>query len=314
MRLAPLRRSVAAHESDDAIQELEPLMSTLSFEKLEVEVLGRRMAYVDVGQGSTLVFLHGNPTSSFLWRNIIRPLSGSYRCVAPDLIGMGDSEKLAESGRDAYTLATHQRYLDGLLEAVLPGVPVVLVVHDWGSALGFDWAKRHAGQVRGIAYMEAVVRPMAMSEWSAAGIFERMRSDAGEELVLEGNIFVEKILPKSILRQLADDEMAEYRRPFLEPGEGRRPTLTWPRQMPLDGFPAEVVDVVSAYAEWLSEAEVPKLFVNAEPGAILTGGMRDFCRTWPNQVEVTVPGIHFIQEDSPTEIAAALRSWLVQIL
>lgn len=281
--------------------------------KARVDVLGLQMAYVDVGVGSTLVFLHGNPTSSFLWRNILRPLSESHRCVAPDLIGMGDSEKLRDSGPASYTLAEHQAYVDAFLDVVVPDGPVVLVVHDWGSALGFDWASRHPDRVRGIAYMEAVVRPMAMSEWSAAGVFERMRSDAGEELVLEGNLFVEKILPKSILRTLTDGEMAEYRRPFLNVGEDRRPTLTWPRQMPLDGTPADVVEVVDRYGRWLARSDVPKLFINAEPGAILTGGMREFCRTWPNQTEVTVKGIHFIQEDSPEEIADAISEWLAAL-
>ena len=288
-------------------------MSVVSTQKREVEVLGRRMAYVDTGEGAPLVFLHGNPTSSFLWRNVIAPLSGAHRCIAPDLIGMGDSEKLPDTGPASYPLAEHQRYIDAFLDAVLPAEPVTLVIHDWGSALGFDWASRHPDRVHGIAYMEAVVRPMAMSEWSAAGIFERMRSADGESLVLDGNIFVEKILPKSILRTLTDEEMDEYRRPFRNPGEDRRPTLSWPRQMPLDGSPAEVVATVERYGSWLASSAVPKLFVNAEPGAILTGGMREFCRRWPNQTEVTVKGIHFIQEDSADEIAAAIEKWLVEL-
>jgi haloalkane dehalogenase len=268
------------------------------------------MAFVEAGTGPTVVFLHGNPTSSFLWRNIIGPLSATYRCIAPDLIGMGDSEKLPDTDASSYSLAENQTYVDAFLDAVVPTGPVVLVIHDWGSALGFDWASRHPDRVRGIAYMEGVVRPMAMSEWSAAGIFERMRSAEGESLVLENNIFVEKILPKSIMRQLGDDEMAEYRRPFLNAGEDRRPTLSWPRQMPLDGVPADVVAVVERYGRWLAGSSVPKLFINAEPGAILTGEMREFCRTWPNQTEVTVKGIHFIQEDSPQEIADAIATWL----
>jgi haloalkane dehalogenase len=288
-------------------------MSVVSATKRDVHVHGRRMAYIDAGAGSPIVFLHGNPTSSFLWRNVMAPLTGSCRCIAPDLIGMGDSEKLPDTGPDSYSLAEHQRYIDAFLAAVLPEEPVTLVIHDWGSALGFDWASRNAARVRGIAYMEAVVRPMAMSEWSAAGIFQKMRSPEGESLVLDGNIFVEKILPKSILRQLSEEEMAEYRRPFLDAGEDRRPTLSWPRQMPLDGAPAEVVATVESYGRWMAVSEVPKLFVNAEPGAILTGGMRDFCRTWPNQTEVTVKGIHFIQEDSPTEIADAISTWLSAI-
>ena len=278
--------------------------------KRYTEVLGSRMAYVEQGQGSPIVFLHGNPTSSYLWRNIMSPLSHLGRCIAPDLIGMGDSEKLPDTGPGSYTLAENRRYIDEFLARVGADRDVTLIVHDWGSALGFDWARRHADAVRGIAYMEAVVRPMAMAEWPPAGIFQKMRSADGEELVLGGNIFVEKILPRSIMRKLTDEEMDEYRRPFRNAGEDRRPTLTWPRQMPLDGEPADVVAVVEAYGRWLATSEVPKMFINAEPGAILTGGMRDFCRTWPNQSEVTVKGIHFIQEDSPSQIADALAAWM----
>jgi haloalkane dehalogenase len=278
--------------------------------KRYAEVLGSRMAYVEQGQGTPIVFLHGNPTSSYLWRNIMSPLSDLGRCIAPDLIGMGDSEKLPDAGPGSYTLAENQRYVDEFLALVGADRDVTLIVHDWGSALGFDWARRHADAVRGIAYMEAVVRPMAMDEWPPAGIFQKMRSADGEELVLGGNIFVEKILPRSIMRKLTDEEMDEYRRPFRNAGEDRRPTLTWPRQMPLDGEPADVVAVVKAYGRWLATSEVPKMFINAEPGAILTGGMRDFCRTWPNQSEVTVKGIHFIQEDSPSQIAHALAAWV----
>jgi haloalkane dehalogenase len=278
--------------------------------KRYAEVLGSRMAYVEQGRGAPIVFLHGNPTSSYLWRNIMSPLSDLGRCIAPDLIGMGDSEKLPDAGPGSYTLAENQRYVDEFLARVGADRDVTLIVHDWGSALGFDWARRHAAAVRGIAYMEAVVRPMAMDEWPSAGIFQQMRSADGEELVLGGNIFVEKILPRSIMRKLTDEEMDEYRRPFRHAGEDRRPTLTWPRQMPLDGEPADVVAVVEAYGRWLATSEVPKMFINAEPGAILTGGMRDFCRTWPNQSEVTVKGIHFIQEDSPSQIADALAAWV----
>ncbi len=285
-------------------------MASSTQSKKYVDVLGRRMAYVEQGEGAPIVFLHGNPTSSYLWRNIMAPLAGLGRCIAPDLVGMGDSDKLPDSGPGSYSLAENQPYVDEFLAQVGVTEGVTLVLHDWGSALGFDWARRHPDALRGIAYMEAVVRPMAMSEWSAAGIFAKMRSDEGEALVLDGNLFVEKILPRSIIRKLSDEEMAEYRRPFLNAGEDRRPTLTWPRQMPLDGSPADVVEIVRNYGQWLATSDVPKLFVNAEPGAILTGGMRDFARTWPNQTEVTVSGIHFIQEDSPEEIADAIGTWL----
>jgi haloalkane dehalogenase len=286
--------------------------TTSAWTKQEVEVDGRRMAYVELGSGSPIVFLHGNPTSSYLWRNIAPRLAEHGRCVVPDLIGMGDSEKLPDSGPDSYRFVEHRRYLDGLLDQLGVHEDVVLVVHDWGSALGFDWARRHADAVRGIAYMEALVCSMSMAEWPPRAIFEAMRSADGEAMVLEENAFVERILPRSIARTLTEDEMAEYRRPFRRPGEDRRPTLTWPRQIPLDGEPADVVEIVDAYAGWLAGSTIPKLFVNADPGAILTGRMREFCRTWPNQTEVTVSGIHFVQEDSPTEIADAVAAWLTE--
>ena len=286
--------------------------------KQSVEVLGRRMAYVEVGEGRPVVLLHGNPTSSFLWRDVIPPLAGLGRCLAPDLIGMGDSERLEPSGPDRYTLAEHARYLDAWLAAV--GVEdagdAVLVVHDWGSALGFDWARRHPEAVAGIAYMEAIVCPLTWDDWTEPGrkSFQAFRSPAGEEVILEKNVFVERILPASVLKPLAEEVMAEYRRPFADPGEGRRPTLSWPRQIPIDGEPPDVVDLVENYGRWLaSDDSPPKLFVNAEPGYLLTGRVRDFCRTWPNQTEVTVAGLHFVQEDSGPEIGAAVAEWMAKL-
>ncbi len=287
-------------------------------DKRFVEVLGQRMAYVEEGHGRPIVLLHGNPTSSFLWRDVIPPLAGLGRCLAPDLIGMGDSDKLEPSGPDRYTLAEHARFLDGWFEAMgLDGArDIVLVVHDWGSALGFDWARRHPGAVAGIAYMEAIVRPVSWADWpdNARNIFQVFRSPAGEEVVLEKNIFVEGVLPRAVLKPLSEEVMAEYRRPFAEPGEGRRPTLTWPRQIPIEGKPADVVEVVETYGRWLAgDDSPPKLFVNAEPGAILTGPARQFCRTWPKQTEVTVAGAHFIQEDSGPEIGAAVAEWIATL-
>ncbi len=276
-----------------------------------VAVHGLTMAYEEVGSGDPIVFLHGNPTSSYLWRNVIPHLSDRYRCIAPDLIGMGNSDKLPDGGPGRYTFVEHRRYLDAFLDAVDLGDRVTLVVHDWGSGLGFDWANRHRDRVAGIAYMEAVVRPISWDDWppDARPIFEALRSPAGEELVLEKNIFVERILPASIIRDLTDGEMAVYRAPYVEPGESRRPTLTWPRQIPIDGDPADVTRIVESYAAWLASSDVPKLFIDAEPGSILVGAQREFCRTWPNQVEVTVPGIHFLQEDSPDEIGIAIAGW-----
>lgn len=279
-----------------------------------VNVLDKRMAYVEAGEGPPIVFQHGNPTSSYLWRNIMPQVADLGRCIALDLIGMGGSDKLDDSGPHRYTFTEHRRYFDAALEALGVSADAVLVLHDWGSALGFDWANRHRDAVRGICFMEAIVRPLTWDEWpeAARGVFQGMRSDAGEQMVLQDNVFIERILPGSILRSLSSAEMDVYRRPFRNPGEDRRPTLTWPRQIPLDGEPADVVEVVQSYADWLSRTQVPKLFVNADPGAILIGAQREFCRTWPNLTEVTVAGSHFIQEDSPGDIGAALRHWILE--
>lgn len=287
------------------------IRAEMPYQKQHREALGRKMAYVEVGQGDPIVFLHGNPTSSYLWRNIIPYLADLGRCIAPDLIGMGDSEKLPESGPNSYTFVEHRRYLDALLAELGVERQVTLVVHDWGSALGFDWANRHRDAVKGIAYMEAIVQPLTWAQWNeqARSIFQGFRSPAGEKMILERNLFVEAVLPGSIQRKLTDAEMEEYRRPYQEPGESRRPTLTWPRQIPVDGEPADVTEIVSQYAAWLAASPLPKLFINAEPGAILTGSQRAFCRTWPNQTEITVPGSHFIQEDSPDQIGEALAAW-----
>lgn len=286
-------------------------MSTDVLTKSYKTVSGRQMAYHEAGTGDPVVFLHGNPTSSYLWRNIIPHVSGSARCIAVDLIGHGDSGKLVNPGPDSYRFVEHRQYLDGLLDQLNLGNRVTLVVHDWGSALGFDWANRHRERVAGIAYMEAIVRPLTWGDWpeGATDAFRGLRSPAGEKMVMEDNLFVEALLPGSILRDLIPEEHDEYRRPFIEPAD-RRPTLAWPREVPLGGEPADVVDIVAAYAEWLPTSEVPKLFINAEPGAVLTGRRRDFVRTWTNQTEVTVTGAHFIQEDSPHEIGAAIAGWL----
>ncbi|MBS29052.1 MAG: haloalkane dehalogenase [Alphaproteobacteria bacterium] len=284
-------------------------------EKKFAEVHGRRMAYVETGNldGDPIVFLHGNPTSSYLWRNIIPYAEAFGRCIAPELIGMGDSDKLPDSGPDRYRFVEHREYLDALLEQLGVNRNVTLVIHDWGSGLGFDWANRHRDAVRGIAYMEALVKPRSWEDFPerARPAFQAMRSEEGEEMVLDNNFFVEVMLPGSILRDLTEEEHAEYRRPFAEAGEARRPTLTWPRQIPIEGEPADVTAIMEDYAAWLPTSELPKLFVNAEPGALLSDGpSRDFCRTWANQTEVIVKGSHFIQEDSPDEIGQALADWL----
>lgn len=287
----------------------------MKWKKRYQTVLGRRMAYIEAGKGDPIVFLHGNPTSSYLWRNIMPYLEGHGRVIAPDLIGMGDSEKLFPAGPNSYTFADHRMYLDALLTELDVTEGVTLVVHDWGSGLGFDWANRHRDAVKGIAYMEAIVGQPSWDDWpdGATSIFRAMRSEAGEEIVLVKNVFVERILPNSILRDLTDQEMKEYRRPFLEAGEARRPTLTWPRQIPFEGEPQNVAAVVADYSAWLAAGDVPKLFINAEPGSILTGRLRELCRSWPNQTEVTVRGLHFIQEDSPDEIGAAIADWYAKL-
>ena len=276
--------------------------------KKETRVLGSRMAYVEHGKGRPIVLLHGNPTSSYLWRDTIPELDGLGRCIAPDLIGMGDSEKIG----GLYRFADHAEYLEAFMDVVDALQDVVLVVHDWGGPLGFDWARRHAESVAGIAYMETIVTPMTWDDWPEAPkrIFEGMRSDAGEDMVLGKNVFVERILTGSVLDPISDKDMEVYRRPYLEPGESRRPTLTWPREIPLDGTPDDVVTVVDANEAYLRGPDVPKLFINAEPGAILTGRQREVCRSWENQSEVTVPGVHFIQEDSGTEIGQAVAAWM----
>ena len=279
------------------------MLNTKEHAKKEVIVKGKAMSYVEMGEGDPIIFQHGNPTSSYLWRNIMPHLQGQGRCIAIDLIGMGGSEKLDNPDASSYTFVQHREYLDGALEALGVERDVTLVIHDWGSALGFDWANRHRSAVKGIAYMEGIVRPVTWDEWpeAARGIFQGFRSTSGEEMVLDNNTFVERVLPGSILRDLSEEEMAVYRRPFQNSGEDRRPTLTWPRQIPIDGTPANVVEIVQAYADWLAEADLPKLFINAEPGAILTVEQREFCRSWPNQTEVRVSGNHFLQEDSPHE-------------
>jgi len=270
--------------------------------------MGGWISYADTGSGDPIVFLHGNPTSSYLWRNIIPHVSDRARCLAPDLIGMGDS---GPSASGAYRFVDHAAALDSWFELLGLNQNVTLVVHDWGSALGFHWANRHRDALKGITYMEALVRPVTWEEWSSAAvpIFKALRSPAGEEMILQKNLFVETILPRSIQRKLTDEEMDRYRKPFAESGEKRRPTLTWPREIPIEGEPQDVVAIAEAYGAWLKQSLLPKLFINADPGAILTGAQRAFCRSWPNQREVTVKGVHFIQEDSPHEIGTAIRDW-----
>ena len=288
-------------------------MTEQALTKKTVDVYGSKMAYHERGHGAPVLLLHGNPTSSYLWRDVIPELEGRGRLIAPDLIGMGDSAKLPNPGPDTYRFVAHRKYLAGFIDAVIgPAQSITLVLHDWGSALGFDWADHHRDRVRGIAYMEGLPRPFAgWEEWSktATPIFQGFRSDKGEEMILDRNAFVERVLPGSVLRKLSEAEMTEYRKPFLA-RENRWPTLTWPRQIPIAGEPADVVQIAADYSKWMAENDIPKLFVNAEPGAILIGPVREFCRTWKNQTEVTVPGVHFVQEDSGPAIGRAVAEWM----
>ncbi len=285
----------------------------MPYRKQRREVLGRQLAYLDEGEGAPVVLLHGNPTSSYLWRNVVPALAGTGRVIVPDLIGHGDSDKLPEAdGPGRYSLLTTYRYLAALLAELGVASEVTLVGHDWGSALAFHWAFEHQEAMRALAYMEAVVMPLEWEDWPEGGraIFQGFRSERGEELVMERNLFIERVLPSSVLRELSEEEMTHYNAPY-QSVEDRRPLLNWPRQLPIAGEPAEVVALVSRYAQWLATSEaLPKLFINAEPGSILIGRQREFCRGWPNQQELTVPGLHFIQEDSPEQIGRAIADWL----
>jgi haloalkane dehalogenase len=291
------------------------LAEIMPYEKKFASVNGKQIAYVEQGSGDPIVLLHGNPTSSFLWRNVVPELEASGRVIVPDLIGQGDSEKLlASEGPERYTLEVAYSYVEGLLEAIGANTNVTLVIHDWGSAIGFLWAMRHAGAVRGVAYMEAFVKPVSWADWpeGAVGIVKGFRSDKGEDLILNRNMFIEGILPSSIIRKLTDAEMDAYRAPHLE-SDDRQPLLNWPRQIPIEGEPEDVVTLINEYAAFMAGSDIPKLFINADPGAILTGPQREFCRSWLNQQEVTVKGIHFVQEDSPVEIGQAVANWLKAI-
>lgn len=286
------------------------------YKKKYRSIYGKKMAYMEHGEGDPIVFIHGNPTSSYLWRNIMPYLEDKGRLIAPDLIGMGDSEKLDNSGPDRYGFVEQRKFLFALLDDLGVDANVTLVVHDWGSTLGFDWAYQHAKILKGIAFMESLVEPFASwdsfpKDFEAA--IKAFRSEAGEGMVLKNNIFIEQVLPTGIMRNLSDAEMAEYRRPFLNKGEDRRPSLSFARDVPIAGEPAEVWDVVSDFSAWLSLTDVPKLFVNVEPGALVDDSARKYIRSWSNVTETTVSGHHFVQEDSPEEIGVALSEWYEKI-
>jgi len=287
----------------------------MSTEKKYLEIFGKKMAYIDHGEGDSIVFLHGNPTSSFLWRNITPHLEGMGRIIVPDLIGMGDSEKLDGMDNPDYKYHGQYKYLSTLLDSLELGDQISLVIHDWGSAMGFQYARENSDLIKSISFMEAIVMPLKWDQWpeNARNIFQLMRSDAGEEIVLEKNIFVERILLNDSANGFTEEEKAEYIRPFKNSGEDRRPTLTWPRQIPIEDEPSEVVEEVSKNAEFHKDSEIPKLFINAEPGSILIGDQREFVRSWNNLKEVSVKGNHFIQEHSPNEIGSHIKEFLNSI-
>ena len=287
------------------------ISADMPYQKEFAEVHGKRIAYLDEGAGEPIVLLHGNPTSSYLWRNVVPQLTGSGRVIVPDLIGQGDSAKLpASEGPERYSFEVAYHYLSGLFD-VLGLARMVLVVHDWGSGLGFHFTRNNPARVLAVAYMEALVMPVNWDDWpqAARGIFQGFRSEKGEDLILNRNMFIEGVLPGAVLRGLTEAEMAHYRSWAAQPDD-RQPTLNWPRQIPIEGAPAHMVELVNEYGRFMAGSDIPKLFVNAEPGSILVGRQREYCRSWPNQREVTVPGAHFVQEDSPLEIGRAVAAWL----
>jgi haloalkane dehalogenase len=299
-------------------QAQEPtITSAWGRNKQYVEVRGLKMAYAEMGEGEPkIVFLHGNPTSSFLWRNIMPHVAHLGHCIAPDMLGMGDSDPLPDSGPGRYTFINQRDYLFEMFDALELGDEVIFVIHDWGSAMGFSWAMQHAERVKGIAYMESIVRPQQMQEAdTGGGFFGMLRSPEGERLVLEENMFVERLFIGGLEHYLTEEEKNEYRRPYLEPGESRRPTLTWPRELPLGGTPEVNDQIIAEYSAWLAtETAIPKLLVHAEPGAIFRAPpMLEFVRSFQNQTEVSVYGGHFVQEVSPDAIGRALADWIADL-
>ena len=304
--LKPLPQKENLNSKENKMIEI----SDEELEKKNIKVHGKNMAYVEKGEGDPIIFQHGNPTSSYLWRNIIPYLENEGRCIAIDLIGMGDSDKLSDEGDNTYSYHVQKKYFDSCMEELEINKNITFVIHDWGSALGFNWAYEHQHDIKGICYMEAIVKNITWDDWpeDAKSIFQGFRSDAGEDLILKKNLFIEGILPNAIIRNLTESEMSVYRRPFIEEID-RRPTLDWPRQIPINNEPEDVCKIVEDYSSWMSINEIPKLFINANPGSILTGKQREFCRKWKNQQELTVKGNHFIQEDSPKEIGEAISNW-----
>lgn len=290
--------------------------SQMKYPKKKIAVLGRNMAYVDTGaEGDTIVFFHGNITQSYMWRNVIPHVEGLARCIAVDNIGQGDSDKLDRSGPGSYRLAEHQRYIDGFMKAMDLGGNVTLMMHDWGVQLGLTWGNRNRERIKGIAYMQGLMGNLSWDFWTpeVSAMMHRFRSEKGEELVLQQNYFVEKVLPAMVIREVPQAVWAEYRRPYLNPGEDRRPTLSWPREIPIEGEPADVLAVIEENNAWLAESPIPKLYIHCQPATVVKGHVLEMVRTFPNQTEVTVRGLHYVQEDSPHQIGAALAAWYANL-
>ena len=305
--------TASRHNSIEGVISMnQPAISTedISYRK-HLSILDTNMAYVDVGEGDPIIFLHGNPTPSYLWRNIIPHLLTYGRCLAPDYVGMGNSGPAPDG---CYRFVDHQRYLDAWFEVMGLNRNVILVVHDWGSALGFSWAHRHPECVKAIVYMEAIVRPFfSWDEWpdTTREFFKAQRTPDGEDLILQKNLFIEYLLP---LRNISRETLEVYRRYYRNPGPSRQPMLAWTRDLPIEGQPEDVTRIVDSYAQWLSTTAIPKLFIDAEPAGFLIGAQREFCRAWPNQETVTVKGAHFLQEDSPNEVGDATARFVSKVL
>ncbi|MGY8957863.1 MAG: haloalkane dehalogenase, partial [Alphaproteobacteria bacterium] len=244
----------------------------MRYTKKYLEVNGRRLAYVDEGEGDPIVFVHGNATSSYMWRNIMPHLEGLGRLIALDNIGQGDSDKLPDSGPGSYMIPEHLIYFDGALEALGVRENVTLVMHDWGGSLGLSWANRHPDALKGLAHCEIVVANHASYDSYRDGHGERVRraqGPEGEALVLEGNFFVENVFTGGVIREVDAETMAEIRRPYEESGEARRPTLSWVRQIPIGGKPADVAELSERLSSWMTTIDTPKLFIEGDPGQII---------------------------------------------
>jgi haloalkane dehalogenase len=286
--------------------------SKLHYSKKSIMVKDRKMAFIEVGRGDPIVFIHGNANSAYMWRNILPYMEDLGRLIAIDNIGQGDSDKLPDSGPGSYTLAEHQVYINGIMEALDINKNVTLVMHDWGGPLGLTWARSHSENIKGLVHCEIVVGNHSSYDDYPDGHGERLkrvRGPDGEKLVMTDNYFIEKIYMGGVIRNIDDETMAEIRRPYEGPRENRRPTLTWPRQIPIGGKPKDVADLVDDLSFWMAENDIPKLFIRAEPGQILFGRDLEIINSWANQKTVTVAGLHHPQEDSPDDIGIALRNW-----